>query len=143
MSDMQNILNYFQNVLGVRQILLGGSGERPTSQPYAPSQSQSQSQSQSPTVPQVFVEDYSSYSDGERDLLDKVLSAVGLSLKVCNVTDVREQIDGSLLVFQNQPSLAGSRNTNEFPSPRVMLSQPSLKKQCWQKLQAWMKSNSL
>ena len=105
----QEIINYFENVLGIKSIL------------------RSDSVSTNFYKPLIFIENFKSYSPQERELAEKILAAVGLTFDTATIVDVVQS--ACFIIFKDGPIEA-----NEIFSPRVLLQKPELKKTAWEKL---------
>lgn len=115
-TDLQNYLEYVQKVLGVRSVVLSASSE--------------------PDLVcdlWIQIQDFGSYVEAEKDLLQKMISAMKLEAYTIQITDlnVTERISALMtLRFVDQPEGA-----DETFSARVLLLKPELKKKTWADLQ--------
>ncbi len=105
------LLNYFENVLGIKKVLVSETNSTPVSKPL------------------IFIENFKSYSELEIDLTKKILVAVGLILENVEVVEI-EKVD-CLISFKDQPLAE-----QDIYSPRVLQQKPELKKLAWEKLKA-------
>lgn len=122
----QDYFEYLENVLGIKTIL----------------QSVDLFSEEVTATELLFcVQDYENYSEEEKDLLQKMISAVKVDasrLKVCDSKNIKRYETECLVIFEDIPQ----QNTNlsaKFAihtfSPRVLLKKPELKKQAWTDLQ--------
>lgn len=107
----REIINYFENVLGIKNFLRSDVVSTNFSKPL------------------IFIENFKSYTPDEIELAGKILMAVGLTFDSANVVDVVQS--ACLIVFKDQPIEA-----TEIFSPRILLQKPEFKKSAWEKLKS-------
>lgn len=115
-SDLQNYFEYVQKVLGVRSVVLGATTE-----------------SAKTCDLWIQIQDFGTYTDAEKDLLQKMIAAMKLENFSVQMTELNSTFSISALTtlkFIDQPQAEG-----ETFSARVLLLKPELKKKTWSDLQ--------
>lgn len=124
MSDKKDFFDFVSNVLGVKNILLSQSTENVLQ-----------------VVPLLIaVENLNSYTDGENELLSKMIAALKIDQKLIRLIDLK---DTSLyqpefaIYFVNELGQKTDSQVNQVQtySPRYLLTHPELKKQAWDEMQ--------
>jgi len=140
MSEKSDYFDYVSTVLGVKSVYI----EPASSQALPQTLTQTASAASKEVIPLlVSVENLEQYSAEERDLLEKMISALKIDLskiKVCDVALANDYEFAYLIQFSE--SLSASAHTENVlitHSPRVLLKNPSLKKQVWNEFQAVIK----
>ena len=110
-SQTASIINYFENVLGIKKVL------------YSPSTFTSAGK------PAVFIENFNSYTTAEIELTKKILAAVSLDILEIEIKSEADPSESFVLVFKDQPD-----TDREIHSPRTLRIKPELKKTAWEKL---------
>lgn len=113
MQDFTQLTKYFENVLGVKNVLRSDIVSTNFSKPF------------------IFIEHFKNYSAAEKELTSKILAAVGLTFDGVEV--IESNASASLIVFKDQPV-----SDSEIYSPRTLLLKPELKKTAWEKLKSLM-----
>lgn len=125
----QYLSEYLQKTLGVSQIL---------------NQKSEQSLSTEPSVDLgFFIEEYATYSEVEKELLQKMITAMKLNDKQYQILDLSEknnpQINFKFIIeFTNHPS-----SESQTYSPRNLLLHPENKKNTWDFLKKIMSQVSV
>lgn len=125
----QYLSEYLQKTLGVSQIL---------------NQNSEQSLSTEPSVDLgFFIEEYPTYSEAEKDLLQKMITAMKLHEDQYRILDLSEKSNSEnnfkiIVEFRNHPS-----NDLQTYSPRNLLAHPENKKNTWDFLKKIMSQVSL
>ena len=107
----QSLINYFENVLGIKNFLRSDFISTNFSKPL------------------IFIENFKSYTPDEISLAEKILAAIGLTFESSSIVETVQS--ACLIVFKDQPAGAF-----EIYSPRILLQKPELKKQAWEKLKS-------
>jgi hypothetical protein len=124
-NDLKDYFSYLSHTLGIKTLLLD---PRSTEQ----------------TVPLlVLVDALSSYSADEKDLLEKMLSALKIPQHQIQIAELSEGVQISALqtlVLCDAPETANSTAVTPTTqittySPRVLLKKPQLKKTTWEEMQ--------
>ena len=122
----QYLSEYLQKTLGVSQILNQKS-----------EQSVNANLTTEPSVDLgFFIEGYGTYSEAEKDLLQKMISAMKLKSNQYQICDLSENMSDQFKVkvyFMNEPL-----NVDQTYSPRNLLVQPENKKNTWEFLKKIM-----
>ncbi|MCC2679041.1 MAG: hypothetical protein K0R29_1617 [Pseudobdellovibrio sp.] len=136
MSEKNDYFDYVSSVLGVKSVYI-----EPVSPQEAHNAGATASKEVIPLL--VSVENLAQYSADERDLLEKMISALKIDLnkiKVCDVSQVANFEFAYLIQFSEAPVAASnSENVLITHSPRVLLKNPALKKQVWNEFQTVIK----
>ena len=112
-TQTASIINYFENVLGIRKILFSPDAFTNSAQPV------------------VFIENFNSYTSVEIELTKKILAAVSLDISQIEIKSDRAPADVFMLTFKDEPS-----SELEIYSPRTLQVKPELKKLAWDKLKS-------
>lgn len=123
---MERYLYYLKNVLGLKTVL---------------------TQTAESQQLHIYVQDLEAYSDSEKDLFNKMITATKLlksdyvirSIKTSIETNLNKssnsQTDQTCIYLLDQPQ---TDQNDETYSPRVLLKQPEFKKAAWEALQRAM-----
>ena len=119
---MERYLYYLKNVLGLKTVL---------TQPVESQQLH------------IYVQDLETYSESEKDLFNKMITATKLSksdyviqsFKTALSKSTDQNLDQMSIYLLDQPQ---ADQSNETYSPRVLLKQPEFKKTAWEALQRAM-----
>ena len=135
---MERYLYYLKNVLGLKTVL---------------------TQTAEPTQLHIYVQDFETYSESEKDLFNKMITATKLSksdyvihsIKKSNEPNNEINIETNLNKNRNPHTDQNPTQTsiylidqphadqnNETYSPRILLKQPEFKKTAWEALQRAM-----
>lgn len=141
-SDKNDYFDYIASVLGVKSIYLEASPSLSANAETAPGGAPADLKSYIPLL--VTVEDLAHYAAEERDLLEKMISALKIDIDKVKVVDAATDISHFdytfLLNFSNNPRPAsGLESVLTTHSPRILLKNPSLKKQVWNEFQTIIK----
>lgn len=118
-SSAQEVLKYFNEVLGVSQVL-----------------TESPSASVSSSAPFVFiVENYLDYKADEKELLMKMIAAMKLDMSLVEIQDLSQS---SVSAEARSVYLVDQPGSDQSYSPRVLMKNPKLKKATWDFLQTKM-----
>lgn len=119
-SELKDYFNYLSETLGIKSLLLeSATGEQ-----------------QIPLL--VLVESLNSYSQDEKELLAKMLSALKIPQEQMKVIDMAEETELSAmqsLILCDSPDSFNNHETIRAYSPRILLKQPQLKKLAWEEMQ--------
>ncbi len=120
MDDRENYFDYVANVLGIKTVMFD------------------QAEFKNETVPLLLVvQDLSTYSDPEKELLEKMIAALKMDPKILRLVDLREAATvqrGYTIEFLDEAGVSEGTVRRVF-SPRTLLQKPALKKQAWDDLQ--------
>ncbi len=118
-SSAQEVLKYFNEVLGVTQVLVDASPVSLT-----------------PRAGFVFiVENYVSYTADEKELLMKMIAAMKLDIAQVQIQDLNQSSadEAARCIY-----LVDQPGADQSYSPRVLIKNPKLKKTTWDFLQTKM-----
>jgi len=122
MSDPKDYLEYIENVLGVRSVLI--SPDAMSTEILA--------------IPLLIaVQDYNSYQVEEKELLGKMIAALKIDpkyIQICDLNHIHEYRPEFQITFAEQVGASQTRLVQTL-APRVLLKKPELKKQAWDDLQ--------
>lgn len=131
MSEKKDYFDYVESVLGVGSVLIDAAVK-------------SDSITEKNSIAVIFcVEHLSTYSDTEKELLKKMITAVGLVPESFRIVDISEEstIEGEFRVyFCDNPDgfSAGTFPSVVTFSPKVLLRVPQFKRHAWDELQKVM-----
>lgn len=113
------------DVLGIKNLMIDQSSQK--------------KDAKSSYVILVLVEDFMGYNAEEKDLLNKMLAALKMDLTLFKVLDSIEEHSNDfkfeIQFLDEVPNQEIPKNKIITHSPRVLLSEPKLKKQAWDQLQ--------
>ncbi len=121
-SVIIDYLNYAKDVLGIKHLFF--IGEQVTLKKVV-----------------VSVTDLKDFSGPERELLDKMISALNLDSQTTVVIDSNDLVHYKpqfLLKLSVTVSVDQPVNTIETFSPRLLMDNPGLKKQAWSQMQSFL-----
>lgn len=129
MSDKSDYFDYVSTVLGVKSVYI---------EPQAATAGLKE------VIPLlVSVENLSTYAPEEKDLLEKMVSALKIDLQKIKICDISKADSfESAFTIRFSDNLSGSsltENSLTTFSPRTLLKNPSLKKQVWNEFQTVIK----
>lgn len=119
-STEQEVLKYFNEVLGVSQVL---------------TESHSVSAASSGVSFAFIVENYLDYKVDEKELLMKMIAAMKLDMSIVEIQDLSQSLvsaEARIVYLVDQPG------PDQSYSPRVLMKNPKLKKATWDFLQTKM-----
>lgn len=128
MSEKKDYFDYVENILGVKSILLNKeSGEI-------------SELSTSKTSLLILVDRYGSYTDDEKDLLVKMVSALKIDLKLITIKNFEINMDEAsefTILFLDEINQFHTDDLKKIitHSPRFLLKNPNYKKKTWEDLQ--------
>lgn len=142
MSDKSDYFDYIATVLGVKSIYLEDQLVRASEASQALDGVAARSKIYIPLL--VTVEELSHYASEEKELLEKMVSALKVDVDKVKVVDATTDINNFeysfLLKFSDNPRPAvGLEAVLTTHSPRMLLKNPSLKKQVWNEFQTIIK----
>ena len=121
MSEKKDYFDFVENVLGVKSIMLNPKQNTPLL---------------------IAVENLSSYTAEEQELLGKMVGALKIDIGKISIVDLSKAQNYQpefVICFQNQPNEKTSmKNTLTTFSPRALLKKPELKKNAWNDLQKFL-----
>lgn len=121
MSEKKDYFDFVETVLGVKSIMLNPKQNTPLL---------------------IAVENLSSYTAEEQDLLGKMVGALKIDIGKISIVELSKAQNYQpefVICFQNQPNEKTSmKNTLTTFSPRALLKKPELKKNAWNDLQKFL-----
>ena len=121
MSEKKDYFDFVETVLGVKSIMLNPKQNTPLL---------------------IAVENLSSYTAEEQELLGKMVGALKIDIGKISIVDLSKAQNYQpefVICFQNQPNEKTSmKNTLTTFSPRALLKKPELKKNAWNDLQKFL-----
>ena len=121
MDDRENYFDYVTGVLGIKTVMLD------------------QAEFKNETVPLLLaVQDLSTYSAAESELLEKMIAALKMdpkSLRLVELAQAAAIQRGFTVEFCDQTSGVATSTLQQVYSPRTLIQKPNLKKQAWDDLQ--------
>ena len=121
MSEKKDYFDFVETVLGVKSIMLNPKQNTPLL---------------------IAVENLSSYTAEEQELLGKMVGALKIDIGKISIVDLSKAQNYQpefVICFQNQPNeKTAVKNTLTTFSPRALLKKPELKKNAWNDLQKFL-----
>ena len=126
MAEREEYIDYVVKVLGVKTLFVEPGTFSDEAAPHTPLL--------------ILVEEYSSYSPEEIDLLEKMVAALKLDTSFIKIADLKNSsvmASDFKIYFTDKELNVGGVETNQVStySPRVLLKKAILKKQAWNDLQ--------
>lgn len=112
-SQNTALINYFENVLGIKKILFSPPAFTNAVKPV------------------IFIENFNSYTTAEIELTKKVLAAISLDISQIEIISEKSDEESFVLTFKDHPTA-----DHEIHSPRTLQIKPELKKIAWEKLKS-------